>query len=241
MPSITPQSSATGLYSLILEDTMLDGTVDSVLKMTASISCLELNTDPAPVQAAARQGVIGVTGTRPTTFPFVTWDGNPDTGMKMVITNAAANTIARGAVRGLDIQARNKGSVATCSYLNAIYATAENANNTISQMYVGQLNMKNSGVVTDNYGLVIQDQSQGTSTNTYPLRITTGTINPASGARMAAINIASKDTVGFTNLIYAESATLDCAVVGGSMGAVAGYFKVNVNGTDYKIPFNAVA
>jgi hypothetical protein len=243
MAKITTQTTATGLTSLELSDAIVDGTNDSVLKIAATMNCLALNTDPSPVSAAARQGIIGVSATRQAGYEFTTWDGNPDCGMKMVITNASANG-SNGAVRGLDLQARNRGSVAACGTLEGAYITSENNNavaNTITTSTVAQLNMKNNGVATNNWGLIVQDQSQGTSTNAALVRLTTGTINPASGAVDSAINIASKNTAGITNLINAESATLDCAVVGGAMGAVAGYFKVKVNGVSYKIPFNAVA
>lgn len=230
--AISTQTTATGLNSLELSDTMTASS-DNVLKIAAATNALT---------AGLRQGVVSISSDR--TVALTAWDGNPDCGLKMSIYNSAQNG-ASGGTRGIDMTIRNNSGSSTESWINGISCTAENKTGagTIATSSAAQFNMKNNGVVsTSNYGVIIQDQSQGTNpAATAMLRFTTGGDNPASGAVPAVINIAAKDTAGFTNLINAESATLDCAVVGGSQGAVAGYFKVVVNGTSYKIPFNAVA
>jgi hypothetical protein len=197
---------------------------------------LAINAYPSIISAGARQGALYIGLDRIATYPLTSWDGNPDCALKIQATNRAVSG-ANGGTRGLEVTARNRDS-GTESWIIGSYISAVNSANTIGTATAGQFITDQGGVTTNTYGVVIQDVSQGTSTNTYPLRITTGAINPASGARSAVINIASKDTAGFTNLIYAESTTLDCATVGaGTYSTAEGYFTVKVGANTYRMPF----
>ena len=75
----------------------------------------------------ARQGAIFVGMSRSASYAMTGWDGNPDCGLKMQVYNRAANTTARGAVRGFDVLARNRDSVGSCVWLNGGYVCAENS------------------------------------------------------------------------------------------------------------------
>ena len=211
--------------------------------MSTAIASMPISVSayPSIVTAGARGGAVNISLNRLSTFPLTSWDGNPDTGLKMSVYNSAING-TNGGTRGLDIGVRNQGTGSTESWINGMTMIAENKTGagTIVSSIVAQFNIKNNGVVsTSNYGVVIQDESQGTNpTATAMLRFTTSTINPASGAVPAAINIASKNTAGITNLIYAESETLDCATIGaGTYSTADGYFTIKVGANTYRIPF----
>jgi len=193
------------------------------------------------VAAGVRQGLLNVNITRASTNALTTWDGNKDIGMKINAFNSAANG-TNGGVEGIEILARNTGTGATCSIVKGLNITAENKTGagTVQTMSTLMLTMKNNGVVaTSIYGLEIQDESQGTSpAATYMLRFSTSGVAPASGAVPAVINVAAANSSGFTNLIYAESETLDCATVsGGTYSTAEGYFTVKVGANTYRIPF----
>lgn len=222
-----------------------DGWAENALLITTYMSNkntsrpIYLNAYPSIADAGARQGALAISLNRLAANPLTSWDGNPDCAIKVQAYNTATNG-SNGGTRGLDLVARNQ--TGTESWVNGIYITAENKTGagTIASAYTAQFNMKNDGVVsTSNFGVVIQDQSQGTNpTATAMLRLTTSTINPTSGAVPAAINIASKNTAGITNLIYAESETLDCATVAsGTYSTAEGYFTVKVGANTYRIPF----
>ena len=188
-----------------------------------------------------RQGLVNVNMNRASTNALATWDGNKDIGMKINAYNYAANG-TNGGIEGLEILARNTGTGATNALVKGMNVTAENKTGAgqVTSMQTAMFTLKNNGVVaTSNYGVEIQDESQGTNpTATALLRFSTSAVNPASGAVPAAINIASKNTAGITNLIYAESETLDCATIGnGTYSTAEGYFTIKVGANTYRIPF----
>jgi hypothetical protein len=203
-----------------------------------------VNAYPTLLTAGTRAGVLAINLTRTSSYPLTSWDGNPDCGIKMSIYNSAANG-TNGATRGLDMTVRNTGSGATESWINGMAITAENKTGagTIQSAITAQFNIKNDGVVaTSNYGVVIQDQSQGTNpAATAMFRATTSTIAPASGAVPAVIDVAAKNTSGFTYLFDLETDLIDTATVGGTVGAAAGTILIRVAGTPYELLFYAVA
>ena len=210
---------------------------------TASMP-ISITAYPNLVTAGTRSGAINIAMTRLSTYPLISWDGNPDCGFKMSVYNSAANG-TNGAVRGFDVTVRNTGSGATCSWVNAMSLTAENKTGagTIQTAYTAQFNIKNDGVVaTSNYGVIIQDQSQGTNPAAMAMfRATTTTIAPASGAVPAVINVAAKNTSGFTYLLDLETDLIDTATVGGTVGGAAGTILIRVGGTARKLLFYATA
>lgn len=199
------------------------------------------------VAAGVRQGLLNVNITRASTNALTSWDGNKDIAAKINAYNYAANG-TNGAVEGLEILARNTGTGATCSLVKGLNITAENKTGagTVQTMQSAMITMKNNGVVaTSNYGLEIQDESQGTNPSaTYPLRISTSTINPASGALTAAINLATKNTAGFSHAFYFENGSgLEGAYETGTVtgDTTTGYIKVKVGATTLRIKLFADA
>jgi len=223
----------------------IDTTIEGSLPVVALFG-LKTNKDltmekaPTGLTAGDRQGAISLSLDRTSGYALTSWDGNPDCGFKMSVYNSAVNG-TNGATRGFDVTVRNNVG-ATESWINGMALTAENKTGagTLGSAITAQFNLKNNGVIsTSNYGVVIQDQSQGTNpADTAMLRITTGADSPASGPVPAVINIAAKDSAGFTNLIYAESTTLDCATVGaGTYSTADGYFTIKVGANTYRMPF----
>ena len=223
--------------------------------MTENLKPLSVGAEVTDLTHGARQGAIYISVNRAATAALTGWDGNPDCGLKIQAYNRAASG-ANGGVRGIDVVARNRDA-GTLSWLNTIYATAENSANTIVQATVGEFHMKNNGVIsTAHYGVVIQDDSQGTGpADTIGLKITTGTIAPASGVRASAIKMTDADSTGWTNGISLAghvANVLDFAAVDGTQGFKVAtytnnivtanpdaYIKVDGNGTPYYIPVYA--
>ena len=224
--------------------------------MTVTQTAMTENTMAVSVSGAvtdathgARQGAIYIYMNR--AVNLTSWDGNPDCALKIQCYNRGVSG-ANGGTRGIDVTARNRDS-GTESWINAIYATAENSANTIVSAYVAQFIMKNNGIVsTSHYGVVVQDTSQGTGpADTVLLKITTGTIAPASGIRNMALQITSADSTGYTNgisLAGPVTNALDFASIDGtngatysaghytSIGACDGKIRVDVGGNTLYIP-----
>lgn len=192
-----------------------------------------VNGVPTSVSAGARQGAILVGVTRASTSALTSWDGNPDTGIKVQARNNATNG-TNGGTRGIDVNARNTGSEA---WVQGAYLTVTNSSGTVPDVTGTTIVTDNGGSSTNTIPLIVQDTSQGSSTNTYGIRITTGTINPATGARAAAINFATKDTAGYTHSFYFENGSgLEGAYeTGTTSGSEAGYIKVKIGATTLRI------
>jgi hypothetical protein len=214
---------------------------------------LKVDADTDDVANGVRQGALFIGLNRPSTNALTSWDGNPDCALKIQAYNRAANG-SDGGTRGIDVNARNRDS-GTESWINTIYATAENSANTIDTSTVGEFHMKNNGVVsTAHYGVLIQDDSQGTSSGaTYGLYIYTANYNPGGG-RDAAIQINSQNTSGWTNGVGFDGVitnALNFADTDGTGGAkevqatmdgdvADALIKIDIGGTAYYIPaFNA--
>lgn len=225
--------------------------------MTENLKPLSVSAEVTDLTHGARQGGLFISVNRAATAPLSSWDGNGDCGLKIQAYNRAANTTARGGVRGMDIVARSRDS-GTLSWLNAAYLTAELSDGTADSATVAQAIMKNNGVIsTAFYGLVVQDTSQGTSpADTVLLKLTTGSIAPASGARNKVIQITDADSTGFTNGISIGAShltnVLDFSANDGSNGAKDGAacattstsdgaVKIDVNGTPYYVPYYTAA
>lgn len=195
--------------------------------------------------AGVRQGVMNVGIYRASTDVLATWDGNKDIAMKINAYNSANNT-TNGGVEGLEILARNTGTNAHVSLIKGMACTAENKTGTgvtAVSMLTAEFSLKNNGIVTTSMtGLQIIDESQGTNSATAVtmLRFTTGAASAAGGASPSVINIAAKNTSGFTYLLDCETTAIDTATVGGTMNAQAGTILIRVAGTAYKIPFYSV-
>jgi hypothetical protein len=213
--------------------------ITAVVPTTDASKPVNVTSNPVSTSAASRQGAIYVNVDRVASYPFSTWDGNPDCGIKVQAVNRA-NSGTNGATRGIDINARNRDA-GTESWLQGSAISITNSANTIQTASGGIFITDNGGVVAvELNGLIVQDVSQGTSALTNLLKLTTGSIAPASGARNSAIDISAADGVGFTNAIAFEHTTgIEGATQtdGMSVNTLKGKIAVKVGSTTYYVPF----
>lgn len=205
---------------------------------------------PTDLTHGVRQGAIYISVDRTASYALTGWDGNPDCALKISSVNRAVSG-SNGGSRAIDATARNRDS-GTCSWINCVYLTAENSANTIAQSIVGEFHMKNNGVIsTAHYGVLIQDDSQGTgpAAATFGLYIHTANYNPGGG-RTAAIKINSQNTAGWTNGINFDGVitnVLDFEDADGTNGATysAGHYtpgncdgkiKIDIGGNTLYVP-----
>ncbi len=160
---------------------------------------LKISADTLDVANGVRQGALSVTLNRPSTNALTSWDGNGDIALRVAASNRSANS-AKGGTRGMELSARNYTSAGEY-WISGIKATAEHSTGTsnIASSTVAEFYMKNNATITtSHYGVLIQDDSQGTSSgDTYGLYINTSNYNPGGG-RDAAIKVSSQGTAGWT-------------------------------------------
>jgi hypothetical protein len=216
--------SASNPSSIVINQAMPNGD---------SAKPLAINAVPTSLTTGARQGAEYISIVRAVGSALTAWDGNPDAALKIQARNNAVNG-TNGGTRGMDVNARNTGSEA---YIQGSYITVTNSSGTVADVNGGTFITDNGGVSTNVIPLIVQDTSQGSMTNSYGIQITTGTINPATGARSACIDFAVKDTAGYSEAFFFENGSgLEGAwETGTTAGAEAGYIKVKVGGTILRI------
>ena len=167
---------------------------------TENEKVLEIGVAPTDLTHGVRQGALQISLNRAADYVLTGWDGNPDCAMKVYAYNRAVSG-SNGGTRALDIVARNRDSGSE-SWINTIYATAEHSTGAgnIANSTVAELHMKNNAVITsDQIGLLVQDDSQGTTNgDVYGIKVYTANYNPGGG-RTAAIYIDSQNTGGWTS------------------------------------------
>jgi hypothetical protein len=145
----------------------------------------------------------------------VTWDGNPDCGLKILANNRAANAANEGAVRGVDIAARNRGT--NCGWCNAISAGVRNDSEKTAYQLIGiQTRLENYGTLeTEAVGIDVNlsiENDTGSPTKTgIQVRNTDAS---GMGAVDEVIKVSHTSTNGFTNLVNFAGATGDVIATG---------------------------
>ncbi len=193
-----------------------------------------------------RQGAVNIALTRAAAQALVaTWDGNPDTSMKVITRNYANNLDGAtriGGARALDIQARNSGT--NLSWVKTMELNARNdSGKNVSELLGLHIRAENYGnVYTSTIGLDIELSDE----NTTQAQPRTGIqIRSTDGSGMSAVEqvfkISHSSTNGFTNLFKFNAATGDTYTAkvtagGGDLGNTNGYIKVDINGTPGRIP-----
>jgi hypothetical protein len=161
--------------------------------------------------APVRQGAVNVAMTRPLSNDVV-WDGNPDCGLKLSARNYAANATNTGAVRGLDIAARNSGT--NTSWVNSVNFGARNDSGKTTYTLTGiTTRLENYGTVaTEAIGLDVNmsiENDTGTPTK-YGIRVRN---TDASGmtAVGAVLAVSNSSTNGFNALVDLDGTTAGAA------------------------------
>ncbi|MFA5395228.1 MAG: hypothetical protein WC346_04340 [Methanogenium sp.] len=213
----------------------------TITKATATENekALVVDVTPSDLTHGVRQGAVNITLDRTSGYALTGWDGNPDCAMKVYAVNRA-NSSTNGGTRALDIVARNRDSGGE-SWINTIYATAEHSTgaNNIANSTVAELHMKNNAVITsDQIGLLVQDDSQGTTSgDVYGIKIHTANYNPGGG-RTAAIYINSQNTGGWTSGLLLDGVitnALKFADSDGTNGATLKAGSYSTGGNEVKL------
>ena len=225
--------------------------------MTENEKPFNVEVAPTDLTHGARQGAIFVGMSRSASYAMTGWDGNPDCGLKMQVYNRAANTTARGAVRGFDVLARNRDSVGSCVWLNGGYVCAENSTGSggVVDVIGFEVHAKNNGVASGDVKVMrVYDESQSYTGTSYAIEISC--TNDSAFTREYCIYINSGASSGWTNgLTFDGNITnaFDFADIDGTNGATyesdgmtpgtcKGKIRVDVGGTDLYIAlYDAVA
>ena len=161
---------------------------------------INLDVEPRSTTAGIRQGAIYVGMNRTASYPWATWDGNPDCGMKMAVYNRSVSATL-GAVRGLDITARNRDS-GSLSWINGGQVTAENSTGSggVVNVIGFEIHSKNNGVASgDVKALRVYDESQSATGTNYGIELNC-TAN-SGFAREYGLYIGAGATASWTNAV----------------------------------------
>lgn len=181
---------------------------------SANLRGLDIEIYPMAGIEGYRSGGLYVGMTRVAGQDFATgWDGNSDIAFKVLGQNYAANAATRGAVRGVEIQARNRGT--NIGNVNAMAINARNdSGKTTVTMYGLQIRIEDYGTIsTEACALDLNMSIEGACA-----LATVVAIRNTDASGMAAVRdvfrISHTSTNGFTYLFNFEAAAGDCAVAG---------------------------
>jgi hypothetical protein len=171
-----------------------------------------------------RQGVIAISLNRASGEDF-TWDGNPDCGIKVQVTNRAENDTNEGACRGLDVNARNRGDDA--SWCNGASLNVRNdSGSTVAQLWGIQTRIEDYGVISDKaIGLDVElsiEDDTGSPTR-YGIQVR-NTDQSSQSACDAVFAISNTSTNGFTNLFDLSGLTAANGTITSTSGTAATSF-----------------
>jgi len=196
-----------------------------------------------------RQGALNISVARQS-GQSVTWDGNPDCALKILVTNYAANAAGEGACRAIDIQARNRGTNA--GWVNSLNANVRNDSGKTTGSLSGiDIRIENYGTITTE--LVGININLSTENNTgaplaYGLRIRNTDASGTGGATTAAIHISAvAPSPGIAAFVEFEADnTLNCVQAGGAGAATVAsgqwrQIRVLIGTTAYFFPVCAAA
>lgn len=173
------------------------------------------------------------------------WDGNPDTGLKLRATNyATGNSAGEGAVRGLDVLARNKGTEINYCHGGNI-SVRNDSGGTASSMAAVTLTVENYGNVNDSIvglDIVLLDENDGGVHTKYGITVR-NTDQSAQTAADSALRVSHTSTNGFDAMLEADSATGDGVVasVNTPGGNTTHALMIKIDGTVYYVPVYAAA
>ncbi len=170
----------------------------------------------------------------------VTWDGNPDAGLKIQVNNRAVNVSGEGATRGIDIIARNRGTYQAWVHGGNINARNDSGATTDDIQGIGT-RVENYGVISTSLlgvDVNLSDESNaGRSHTIHGIRIR-NTDQSAQPVVDAAILLSHTSTNGFEAFLEAAAAAGDGFVASAvsPTGNTVHALIVKVNGTLAYIP-----
>ena len=157
---------------------------------------------------AFRQGALNLQLNRAAAEADSVWDGNPDCALKLIATNRATGNVAsEGAIRGIDAQARNRGT--NINWVNAANLNARNDSGMQAVSLWGlMIRVENYGNVgTDVVGIDVNlsDENANVDPHTTHGILIRNTDQSGMPAADAAIKVSHTSTNGFD--AFAELAT----------------------------------
>ncbi len=192
---------------------------------------------------AFRQGAMSVNFERPAAEADATWDGNPDTaGLFQATNRATGNTASEGALRGIQVMARNRGT-----NINWILGQNLGSRNDSGGIAV---QVKGMDIRAENYGTLsgelvgldvnLSDESAANSHARFGIRIR-NTDQSSQSAADAAMDISHTSDNGFECLVEANAATGDGFVASTATpsGAATHALIVRIAGTLGYVPVYA--
>lgn len=163
---------------------------------------------------AFRQGALSVSLNRAAAEADSTWDGNPDTAVNVSATNrATGNTSAEGALRGLQVNARNRGTNINW-ILGGNIGSRNDSGGIATQVHGLDVRVENYGTLdTEIVGIDVNlsCESDTGSPLKYGVRVR-NTDQSAQGAADAALHVSHTSTNGFAAFAHLATATGDGAV-----------------------------
>jgi hypothetical protein len=183
---------------------------------------------------AFRQGAFNLQINRAAAEADSSWDGNPDTGLNISATNRATGNVAgEGALRGLQVAARNRGTNINW-VLGANISSRNDSGMQATQLHCLDVRIENFGnVATEIVGIDVNLSDENSNVDPhdkYGIRIR-NTDASGMGAVDAAIHVTHTSTNGFTAFAHlgaltdggaSSSSTPSSAAVGALVVKVAG-------------------
>ena len=209
-----------------------------------SAKCQDIIVRPLAGTKGFRQGALNIQVLRAAGQEFAaTWDGNPDTGLKIIARNYGNNLdgVTRiGGQRALDIQARNSGT--NLSWVKTVEINARNdSGKNVTELHCLHVRAENYGnVYTDVRGLDVEISDENTTQGQERVGLVVRSTDLSGmGAVDAVLRISHTSTNGITNLIKFASATGDTytakATAVGALGNTLGYARVLIGSTPGRI------
>lgn len=188
---------------------------------------------------AVRQGVIYVEIERAAGEEDSVWDGNPDCAIKVRATTEAANAQGEGAIRGLDILARNEGT--EINWVNGASLSVQNDSGSRASSLTG------ISIIAANYGtlansivgldidLVDEDDSGPHTTTGIEVR-NSDTLSQA--AVDSALKLSHTSTNGFDAMLEADAVAGDGVVASAATPSSAATYalQIKIDSTVFFIP-----
>ena len=190
---------------------------------------------------ALRQGVLYVELERAAGEADATWDGNPDCAIKVrATTEATGNASGEGAIRGIDVLARNEGT--EINWVNGMSLSVQNNSGSQASSLTGMsLIAANYGGVADSIvGLdinLVDEDDTGPHTTTGILVRNSDTLS--QDAADSALKLSHTSTNGFDAMLEAATDSGDgvSTSVNGISGNTTHALVIKITVTVFYRPF----
>jgi len=193
---------------------------------------------------AFRQGAFNLQINRAAGEADSAWDGNPDCALKLGATNrATGNAAGDGAVRGIDVTARNRGT--NINWVNGASLNARNDSGKQASSLTGvSIRAENYGNVADSIvGLDVNlsDENANVDPHTTTGILVRNTDQSGMPAADSALKVSHTSTNGFDAMLEADAAAGDGVVasVATPGGNTTHALMVKIAGTVYYVPVYA--